>query len=323
MNKIKFAIMADIHLDIMHDGKERLSAFLAAAKRANVDFLIHLGDFAYPNDTSNTICPIEAMPINIRLAYEQPTHLDKEALIREYNNFPKPTYHTLGNHDFDFLSPAEALKMYDIDSGYYSFRMGGWHFIVLDGNYYKDENGELYHYDRGNYFAKKDLPYISNEQLSWLEKELAASDEPVVTFSHQPMFKYPGGIKNADKFASIISNAKARGKKIRMCINGHLHVDDLDIIDGTLYYNMNSISNMWVGTGDTERARYSADIERDFPNLKYVIPFAKPIYAIITLDDEGIKVEGIEGDYVYPGPKEIGYKEKISPSVSSWEKKWE
>ena len=319
--EIKFAAMADIHLDIMHDGQKRLDAFLEAARREDVDFIIHLGDFAYPNDTSNSICPLETMPENVRVAYENPSPVDKESVLKAYNAFEKPAYHTMGNHDFDFLTPEQAIAMYGIPNGYYSFHMGGWHFIVLDGNYYKDDNGNFVHYDRGGYFYH-DLPYLNDEQLEWLRCELAKNiDEPVVMFSHQPLFKYVGCIKNLPDFKAVINEAKANGKKIRMCINGHLHADDLDEIDDTLYYNLNSISNYWVGE-EYEHAHYGKKTEEKFPCLKWTIPYTKPVYAIITMNDEGISVKGAKSTFVRPGPKALNYPTKLSPSIKSWERKW-
>ena len=49
---VTFAAMTDLHLDIMHDGMMRIDAFLDAAQKADVDFIIQLGDFSYPKDTS-------------------------------------------------------------------------------------------------------------------------------------------------------------------------------------------------------------------------------------------------------------------------------
>ncbi len=319
--EIKFAAMADIHLDIMHDGEERLNAFLKAADNADVDFVIHLGDFAYPNDTSDCNCPYDEMPENLKYAYTQPSTVDKEAILKKYNRFHRPTYHTMGNHDFDFLSHEDTCKMYEIENGYYSFHMGGWHFIVVDGNYYRDEEGNYHHYCKADYFYR-DIPYVDPMQLKWIENELMDGDEPVVMFSHQPLFDYNGGIKNYKEFGEVIAKARARGKIVRLCINGHLHVDDLDEVDGTLYYNLNSTSCMWVGEGEMERARYSPEIEKEFPNLKYVIPYEKPVYSIITINDEGISVEGVDGRYVQPGPKSIGYKDLISPSSETFARKW-
>lgn len=44
---IKFGVCADLHVDIMHDGEDRLKAFLDVCREKNVDFIIRLGDFCY------------------------------------------------------------------------------------------------------------------------------------------------------------------------------------------------------------------------------------------------------------------------------------
>ncbi len=43
-----FAVATDIHQDIMHDGPQRLQAFIDAANQARVDMAIQLGDFCQP-----------------------------------------------------------------------------------------------------------------------------------------------------------------------------------------------------------------------------------------------------------------------------------
>ena len=65
VNAVTFAAMTDLHLDIMHDGMMRIDAFLNAAQKADVDFIIQLGDFSYPKDTSTCLCAPEKMPINL------------------------------------------------------------------------------------------------------------------------------------------------------------------------------------------------------------------------------------------------------------------
>ena len=46
--KVKFAVMTDLHVDIMPDGAARVQAFCEAAVKEQVDFLLHLGDIQYP-----------------------------------------------------------------------------------------------------------------------------------------------------------------------------------------------------------------------------------------------------------------------------------
>ena len=323
MREIKIAVMADVHLDIAKDGEKRVDEFLRVAKEENVDFMMHLGDFAYPNDTSKTKCPLETMPNNVRNAYLLPSYVDKEAILEKYNNFGIPAYHTMGNHDFDFLEPEDALRMYGIPNGYYSFHVNGWHFIVLDGNYFKNEDGSYEHYDCGQYFYH-DLPYLTPKQLSWLEEELKTSDEPAVMFSHQALFDYAGGIKDLPEFERIIKEAKARGKEIRMCLSGHMHLDDLDLVDGTYYHNVASLFGFWVGE-NFQAKHYCDATEEKFPNLRYNVIYAKPLYSIITMNDEGFSIKGVDGYYVQPGPTKRGVKKlpwKLTPYVKARTHKW-
>jgi hypothetical protein len=45
----RIAVIADLHHDVMHDGVDRMTAFVKAVKSANPDAIIQVGDFAYPN----------------------------------------------------------------------------------------------------------------------------------------------------------------------------------------------------------------------------------------------------------------------------------
>ena len=321
IKSVTFAAMTDLHLDIMHDGMRRMRAFLRAASAANADFLIQLGDFSYPKDTSTCLCDPEKMPINLKLAQDCPTSIDKVQILDLFNSYSKPKYHLLGNHECDFCSKADALEMYHMESPYYAFHINGWHFIALDGNSYRDAAGEIVDYHFGKYFETTDLPYIAEPQLHWLEKELSDSSEPVILFCHQPLYKCSRGLKNADALQQVIQSSRKRGTQILLCMNGHLHRDLLYEEDGILYYSLNSISNFWAGT-DHPTHRYCEKTERRFPNLPYVVPYQKPLYAIITLDSEGIQVTGVHGRFVPPSPKRIGLKDQITPHISSWQRKW-
>jgi len=46
---VVFGVFTDLHMDIMHDSLFRLRTFLNAAERCNVDFIVNLGDFSYPD----------------------------------------------------------------------------------------------------------------------------------------------------------------------------------------------------------------------------------------------------------------------------------
>ena len=320
-NTVKFAVMADPHFEIVPNGDCILEEFLQKAREENVDFIIHLGDFCYPTDTFDCRCPVEKMPVNVKNAYNKSCPKEILALLEKYNAFEKPAYHVFGNHEFDFASVEQIIDAYNTPSNYYSFHKNGWHFIVLDGNYIKNDEGNFEHYDHSHYFWK-DLPWLPTEELDWLKKELENTNEPVVMFSHQPLFnRETGGIKNYAEFAQIVKEAKKRGKDVRVCVNGHMHVDELTELDDVLYYGVNSASNMWVDE-EYQALRFSAEIEEKYPNVRYTIPYDRALFSIVTLDEEGISVKGVEGDYVQPGPKELGYTKQISASSSSWDRKW-
>ena len=145
MQKVKFSVFADIHI---HDhwapnSIGRLNAILDRAKKEDVDFVIHCGDFCTPPGY------MEALDI--------------------YNNFELPTYHVFGNHDFDQLPHEEVIKAYGMTKGYYYFDKNGFRFIVLDENYCRVD-GEDIPYSAGNYFKMGEYrDYISKEQIDWLE----------------------------------------------------------------------------------------------------------------------------------------------------------
>ena len=317
IEKICFVAAGDPHAEIVHDGKERMTDFLKTAKNENADFIIHLGDLTYPSNRSVSNCPIDKMPENVYAAYLMSGKCDSEEVIKSFNDFPAPSLHVMGNHEFDFSSQDSIKELYGIDATYYSKHIKGWHIIVLDCNYYKNEIGELCHYDKGDYFLTRDLPYLPKEQINWLAEELKSTDEPKLIFSHQPLFEIGGGIKNFAEVSEVISKARSIGADIRACISGHLHLDFLKEIDGVYYLGVNSMSNMWVGKRLEYSGRFTPEIEKENPSLKYVIPYKSAVYATVTADEEGIRVIGKSSKYVQPGPRKIGYKRPISAGMKS------
>ena len=77
-----------------------------------------------------------------------------------------------------FCSKADALEMYGMEKPYYSFHLKGWHFIVLDGNSYRDEHGDLVDYNFGKYFETTDLPYLGDSSLCGFGKKFFLRQNP-------------------------------------------------------------------------------------------------------------------------------------------------
>ena len=320
-NNVKFGIFTDLHLDIMHDGRVRLNEFINQMEKENVDFIIQLGDFCYPEDTSKCLCSEKNLPVNLKNAMLIPVDVPKIELLKKFNQFSKPHYHVLGNHELDFCSKKQAMKLYGMDKRYYSFTCKGWKFLVLDGNNFKTETGEFRDYYYGDYFDSKDLPYIDSKQMNWIEKELFSDEMPVIVFSHQPLNVGSRGIKNADELSDLFCKVNKNGKRVLLCINGHTHVDVYTEWNGVGYYTLNSMSNHWIGTKFVQN-RFSDEIEAAFPNLKYTFPYQNPLYAIVELNNKGAYVEGKTGEFIKPGPTDMGCNEELSASICNREILW-
>jgi len=315
-----FAVMADLHMDIMHDGSRRVDGFLDAARAANVDFILSLGDFLYPVPAYTSLCSPQALPVNLRLALANPQEPQLEVLHR-FNKFEKPAYHVLGNHEMDFCTKQAVLDAYGLSRSYYAWHINGWHFLVLDSSFYRDRDGTVRDYDRGGYFETGDLHYLYDGQLCWLEKELTASDEPAVICSHQPLFPCRRGIKNVQAFQAVLARANKERKKVRLCLNGHIHIDDLQEYEGVLYYTVNSISNLWMGTAFAAQ-HYAQAIHQQHPSLEFVAPYEDPLFAVITLDSSGIRVIGRHSRFIPPSQEQLGWPGRASSSIESWDRAW-
>ena len=313
--KAKFGVFADMHIDIMHDGEERLAVFLEACRKEEVDFIIHLGDFVYPSEGLKCVCKPERTPANVKDALENPCYVDKDKILAMFNNFEKPAYHVLGNHDCDMCSKELMLAYTGAPGAYYSFDFGGFHFVVLDSNNMKID-GKIVPFENGNYFDYNGndgiFPYLGDEPLKWLEEDLKHAQGPAILFSHYRLGGCPPkkGIKDADKLREIIKKAP---HGVIFEANGHHHKDGLDKEDDTWYWDVNSLSNCWLGTKFVCEGRYGKEIDEKFKSIRYVAPYKDALYGIVTLDDDAITIKGVQSDFVGKSPEELGVYAEDSP----------
>ena len=308
--KIKFGIFTDLHVDIMHDTEERLEEFLRAARDEDVDFIIQLGDFCYPDEGRRCDCDDSSLPVNLKNSLKHPSYANKEKIRALYKDFEKPAYHVIGNHDCDMCSKKQILDYHGAEHGaYYSFDVGEFHFVVLDANYFM-EDGKYFSYEHGNYFGKtqgktRTLPYLPPEELKWLKEDLDSTDKPTLIFSHQSLRSGASrAILNADDFKKTIENRKSR---VLACFNGHIHIDGAVKENGVWYMHINSISNHWMGEDFTCLGRYGEEVDEKHPDIRYVAPYSKALFAIIELDGLGASIKGRRGAFVGKSPEELGY----------------
>jgi len=55
-----------------------------------------------------------------------------------------------------------------------------------------------------------------------------------------------------------------------------------------------------------DQLRYGKEIDEKYPNIKYTVPYVDSVYAIVTLDETGARVQGTKSEFVGISPEEQG-----------------
>ena len=89
---MKFLVFSDFHYEpprFLCSGVEGIRLMQKRAEEEGCDFIIQAGDFCH-------------------------SAADVPELLEAYKDTPIPTYHVLGNHDAEFTSYEETVKLYGI-----------------------------------------------------------------------------------------------------------------------------------------------------------------------------------------------------------------
>lgn len=296
---VRFGIIADVHKDVMHDADERLTQFIDRMQEVKPDFILQLGDFCTP------------VPQN-------------RQFLAIWDRFSGPRHHVLGNHDMDGdpskgpdkkynFTREETMTYWGMPARYYSFDLGGVHFVILDGNDPGPEQEPYYH-------------YLGDEQLAWLERDLEATSLPTFLFCHQGLER-SAGVANQKIARRLLENAnhKAGGGKVIACFSGHHHRDYIRPIGGILYTKINSMSYYFLGRRFAH-LRYSEEVDRKHPTIKHTAPYRDPLYALVTIDPQKgiLEIIGTRSEFVGPSPWELGASREalearsLVPQISDW-----
>jgi predicted phosphodiesterase len=295
---LRFGVIADVHKDVMHDADQRLQVFTDGMNKRQVDFVLQLGDFCIPT-TENL------------------------GFLKIWNSFLGPRYHVLGNHDTDGnetdhperFEREQTVEYWGMEGRYYSFNQKRVHVVVLDGN------------DQGP-GQKPYYRWVADDQLDWFAEDLASTSLPTLVFVHQsPERSEKGGIENGKSVQMVMedANRKVGRQKVIACFSGHHHRDYMRRIGSVLYSQINSASYYWIGS-KYQQVRYSPEIDKSHPYIKYTVPYKESLFAIVTVDlANGIlAIEGRSTEFVGPSPWEMGASREeleaptLVPRISDW-----
>ncbi len=161
---------------------------------------------------------------------------DKLQLLNEYNQavlkMGIPFFQVLGNHDMDMDVRSDEMTATTFNShfgpAYYSFNRGEVHYVVMDDVFFLGKN-------------KTYVGYLSEEQLAWLEQDLAFVEpgRTVVISVHIPLItgapkRYPdkdqlgGTVSNREKLYELLSPYTAH------VMSGHTHFND-NLVHGKVF----------------------------------------------------------------------------------------
>jgi 3',5'-cyclic AMP phosphodiesterase CpdA len=273
---IRFAHLTDIHVKpglIPETGMAKAFQHVQQLM-PGVDFIINGGD--------SIMDALEADKQKTQIQWE----LFKNILQKENS---LPVYHCIGNHDVwgwfvkenlpagqagkpdndRLYGKVWAVETLEMKNRYYSFTKDRWHFIVLDSTQLNPAGG---------YIGKLD-----DSQLDWLQQELATV--PPSTFiciiSHIPILSICSGLffdkteTNGDLLIKrnlmhtdflVLKKIFAKFANIKVCISGHIHLQDEVNYLGIKYYCNGAVSGGWWKGPFQEFA---------------------PAYAVMELSDDG------------------------------------
>ena len=276
--EMRFAYLTDIHVkpDLTAESGMAKAFHHVQSLKSKVDFIINGGD--------SIMDALEADKQKTQIQWNL-----FHSILKKENSLP--VYHCIGNHDVwgwfvkndlpaGQAGKPESDKLYgkqwvvetlEMPKRYYSFSKGKWHFIVLDSTQLNPAGG---------YIA-----YIDPEQLSWVKQELEQSkDKFICIVSHIPILSICAGLffdkteTNGDlKIQRNLMHTDFLSLKklfmgypnIKVCLSGHIHLQDELNYLGIKYYCNGAVSGNWWKGSFQEFA---------------------PAYAVIELYDDGKSV---------------------------------
>ena len=324
---MKFAVLADYHYKkgMYIPPVSSLEKILKRGADANVDFVIHLGDFS--ND-----------------------YVGSPEVINLYMNNPYglPVYGVYGNHELETgnkmsyvnenLCNRPVIRPDGDRIGYWYTDIQNFRLIGLDTNYSLRPDGEWERNLDGSHCpARVNSCWnsLGPAQLDWLREtvsDAARQNKKVLVFSHAAISGEWQSTPDAAQARDILC---AHPGTVLLAANGHLHTDHFAVIDDIAYWDVNVVQN--GGWRPHEGYHYTEDMTYTFQDfdqegnpsgLAQELPinsmkqakntwfFRDPLSAIVSVTENGeIHIEGAKSSWVYdvePDWSESGMLPQIS-----------
>ena len=257
---LKFCVFADLHYRVGDWCwcERRLERILERACREKADFVMHCGDFCHDV-------------------------IGAKNFIDRYNDAPIPTYHTVGNHDFECTDGlAVVLEAYRMRKNFYRFDQKGVRLISLDTNYHYGNGGKLLHYAADTVWAKCHQTglILSPEELDFLRDALSSAPGPCVIFSHSSAIR-EHSLADAHEIRDLVRSAR---KGPVLWINGHHHRNRLTFADGAAWFDLNSASHDWI---NKPHHLYPPELMAKCHCADHQLLTEDELSAVITVGDDG------------------------------------
>ena len=127
-------------------------------------------------------------------------------------------------------------------------------------------------------------------------------------------------MKNGAEVRAILEkeNERAGFKKVVLAFSGHNHSNYTKEINGIQYMQINSASYVWIGEKTMTEKRFPEEINKKYSLMAYSMMFDKPLYAIVTLTQDGADVKGTNANFIPPTLQEVGLGDSVGvyPLVS-------
>ena len=236
--KVRIGLVTDLHYADKPPGRSRhyretptkLAEATQQFRKKKVECVVELGDLINSQGSVDTV---------------------KQNLKRisgEFAAIHGQHYYVLGNHCVYDLTKPEFLEIVGRERSFYSFDLGGYHFVILDACFRSD----------GVPYGKKNFRVtdtsIPPAEAEWLRADLKQTPHKVIVFVHQQLdVDFLFGITNAPNVRKILEESG----KVLAVFQGHLHQNFHSDIGGIHYCTLMA---MVEGSGPENNAFTVMDI---------------------------------------------------------------